>query len=121
MAKKLTQDEFLKRAKEVHGDTYRYDKTVIAGSKIAVIITCPIHGDFTQRPGDHLRGCGCPLCGIEKIRNAKRSTREDFIEKAKKVHGDKYDYSKVEYVDKNTPVTIIVPLMGNLSKLLTVI
>ena len=99
MSKKLTQDEFLERVKEVHCDTYIYDKTVVNGSKIPVTITCPIHGDFEQRPGDHLRGCGCPLCGIEKSRKAKRNTTEGFIEKAKKVHGNKYDYSKVEYID----------------------
>ena len=116
MSKKLTQEEFLERVKEVHCDTYRYDKTVVKGSKIPVIITCPIHGDFEQRPGDHLRGCGCPLCGIEKSRKAKRNTTEEFIEKAKKVHGNKYDYSKVEYIDKLTPVIIICPIHGEFTQ-----
>ena len=116
MSKKLTQEEFLERAKEVHCDTYRYDKTVVKGSKIPVTITCPIHGDFEQRPGDHLRGCGCPLCGIEKSRKAKRNTTEEFIEKAKKVHGNKYDYSKVEYIDKLTPVIIICPIHGEFTQ-----
>ena len=116
MSKKLTQEEFLERVKEVHCDTYRYDKTVVKGSKIPVTITCPIHGDFEQRPGDHLRGCGCPLCGIEKSRKAKRNTTEEFIEKAKKVHGNKYDYSKVEYIDKLTPVIIICPKHGEFTQ-----
>ena len=116
MSKKLTQEEFLERVKEVHCDTYRYDKTVVNGSKIPVTITCPIHGDFEQRPGDHLRGFGCPLCGIEKSRKAKRNTTEEFIEKAKKVHGNKYDYSKVEYIDKLTPVIIICPIHGEFTQ-----
>lgn len=116
MSKKLTQEEFLERVKKVHCDTYRYDKTVVNGSKIPVIITCPIHGDFEQRPGDHLRGCGCPLCGIEKSRKAKKNTTEGFIEKAKKVHGNKYDYSKVEYIDKLTPVIINCPIHGEFTQ-----
>ena len=102
--------------KEVNYYSYKYDKTVVKGSKIPVTITCPIHGDFEQRPGDHLRGCGCPLCGIEKSRKAKRNTTEGFIEKAKKVHGNKYDYSKVEYIDKLTPVIIICPIHGEFTQ-----
>ena len=63
-----------------------------------VIIRCNEHGEFKQRPANHLRGYGCSTCS--NILTAKKlsSTTEEFIEKAKKKHGNKYDYSKVEYV-----------------------
>lgn len=72
-----------------------------------VIITCPIHGDFEQCPEKHLKGFGCPVCsGRDGI------TTEKFIKRAKEIHGNKYDYSKVDYKDNKTKVTIICPKHG---------
>lgn len=62
MPNKLTQDEFIKRARDVHGDKYSYDKVVYTGALKKVIITCPVHGDFTIRPSEHLKGRGCNKC-----------------------------------------------------------
>lgn len=105
--KKYTTEEFIERARKVHGDKYDYSKVEYIKSDINVIITCPIHGDFSQAPREHLRGQGCSECS-----NCKKKTTERFIEEARKVHGDKYDYSKVEYVNNHTNVTIICPIHG---------
>lgn len=108
MGKKLTISDFVKKAREVHGDKYNYSKVEYAGTHKSVCIICPKHGEFWQRPDCHLNGNGCSKCGIENI----SSTKEEFINKAREVHGDKYDYSKVEYVNSRTNVCIICPEHG---------
>ena len=67
MAKKLTQKEFVEKAKKVHGEKYSYKKTKYKKSQLQVIITCKIHGDFTQKPNDHLNGKGCRVCGYKLV------------------------------------------------------
>ena len=58
MAKKMTTAEFIARAKEVHGDKYDYSKTEYVDAQTKVCVTCPVHGDFFQLPGHHLKGHG---------------------------------------------------------------
>jgi hypothetical protein len=55
-------DDFVADAREIHGNTYTYDKVVFHSTSTKVTITCPIHGDFTQNAGSHLRGTPCPQC-----------------------------------------------------------
>lgn len=105
---KLTINEFLSCAAAKHGNTYAYDKVHYVNSRTKVIITCDKHGDFHQRPGDHLNGQGCPSCKYDRARKDKT-----FIESAKKIHGDKYDYSKVEYHRTDQKVTITCPIHGS--------
>ena len=105
--KKSTTEDFITKAKKVHGDRYDYSKVDYKNCKTDVIITCPIHGDFKQRPSHHLSGHGCPLC-----HGGKQRTTEDFIKKARLKHGDKYDYSKVDYKNYEDNVTIICPIHG---------
>ena len=107
MSKKVTTEEFIARAKEVHGDKYDYSKVEYKGMNVDVCIICPEHGEFWQRPTNHLNGKGCKKCAGRAM-----LTREDFITKARKVHGDKYDYSKVEYVNATTNVCIVCPEHG---------
>ena len=102
MPKRLTTEEFIEKAREIHGDKYNYSKVVYKSNKIKVCIICPKHGEFWQKPNDHLNGRGCPSCsGLKKL------SLEEFIRRAKEVHGDKYDYSKVNYINSNTKVCII--------------
>ena len=103
---------FIEKAKVVHGDKYDYSKVKYNKAIDKVCIICPIHGEFWQTPQVHLRGGGCYQCGLEKIRTKNTTSKEEFIERAKKVHGDKYDYSKVEYVNNCTKVCIICPIHG---------
>jgi predicted nucleic-acid-binding Zn-ribbon protein len=106
--KKLTTDEFIERAKRVHGNKYDYSKVEYINNHTKVCIICPIHGEFWQNPNSHLIGFGCKKC----TKNIVLSNTEDFILKAKEVHYDKYDYSKAEYVNANTKVCIICPIHG---------
>lgn len=174
MGKRLTQEEFINRAKEIHPE-YNYDKSVYVNAKTKVIVTCPIHGDFLATPSsfimgakcgcpkcnrgflkdpltqdifierckkyfpsydysqviytgqynkvivtcdkhnytwevgakDLMNGHGCPLCGIENSQEKQSLGLEEFLRRAKEIHGDRYDYSKVEYVNFATKVCII--------------
>ena len=118
MPRKLTTEEFIQRANEVHNEKYDYSKVEYVSNKIKVVITCPEHGDFEQRPDIHISlGQGCSKCGRELSANANKSNTEDFITKAKNVHDNKYDYSKVEYVSSKSKVIIICPEHGNFEQL----
>jgi len=105
--KKLTIDLFIERAEKLHNNKYDYSEFKYVNSKIKGKIICPKHGEFYQIPNAHLRGIKCPKCS----NNLKSSTFE-FIKKSQIIHGDKYDYSKVDYINNKTPVTIICKLHG---------
>ena len=109
MSQKKTTEQFIEEARKIHGSKYDYSKVNYVNNKIKVEIICPEHGSFFQTPHNHLslkRGCS------ECSGNRKSST-EQFIEKAKKIHGNKYDYSKVNYIDNKTKVEIICPKHGS--------
>lgn len=110
--KKNTTENFIEKARKVHGDKYDYSKTEYINAKTKVCIICPEHGEFWQKPVTHLNGVGCPICGRIKANEKISSNKEKFIEKAREVHGDKYNYSKVVYINKKTPVCIICPEHG---------
>ena len=101
MPRKLTTEEFIAKAKAVHGDKYNYDKVIYKGKSDDVIITCHKHGDFPQKPYRHLQGRGCHECAKKKISETLRMAVHEFITKAKEKHGDKYDYSFVEINGNN--------------------
>ena len=103
----LTQEDFIKKAKEIHGDKYDYSKVKYINNHTKVCIICHEHGEFWQTPASHLQGCGCPVCANKKKKLKHLSNTEDFIKKAKEIHGDKYDYSKVKYERSSVPVCII--------------
>ena len=112
--KQLTTEEFIRRAKEIHGDKYDYSKTEYVNANTKVCIICPKHGEFWQLPSNHTHGThpqGCPKCNAERP-SSRRLTTEEFIKKAREIHGDKYDYSNVEYVNASTKVCIICPEHG---------
>lgn len=100
--RKIGKDEFIKRAIKIHGDKYDYSKAVYVNFDTKVEIICKEHGSFWQTPGNHLKGKGCPICSG----NAKMS-KDTFIEKAKKIWGDRFDYSLVEYKNNITKVCIV--------------
>jgi formate dehydrogenase assembly factor FdhD len=103
----LTTKTFIKKAIKIYGDIYNYSKVEYKDSHSKIIIICKKHGEFEQSPNGHLAGAGCTKCGYEKLNNIFKLSNKEFIEKAKKVHGDKYDYSKVEYKNGKTKITII--------------
>lgn len=107
MIRRLTTEEFIERAKSVHGDKYDYSVVEYKSAHEKVIIICPEHGAFEQTPNSHLRPCGCPKCGYVSSAERNKSDSAEFVDKAKTVHGNSYDYSKVEYIDARTKVKII--------------
>lgn len=108
-----TTEDFIAKSKEIYGDKYVFDKTIYGKSnKEKVCVTCKIHGDFMVRPNDFLSGYGCKKCGYEENGNRCRKSVEEFITCAKQVHGDKYDYSKIEYVNNKVKVCVICPEHG---------
>lgn len=106
--RKLTTQEFIDRARAVHGDRYGYAFSIYLSATDKVIIHCPEHGMFEQSPNNHINsGTGCPSCGNYTSIKSRTKNQSDFINQAKSVHGNKYDYSKVEYVNTNSDVKII--------------
>lgn len=117
MSKKKTKEEFIKAAKEKHGDKYDYSKVDYVSAHTKVCIICPNHGEYYQEPNSHIRGAGCKKCANEATGERYRSSKEEFIKKANEVHEGKYDYSKVKYVNANTNVCIICPLHGEFEQI----
>ena len=106
---KKTTEEFKKQAREKHIGKYDYSKANYVNNKTKVCIICSKHGEFWQTPNSHLNGSGCPKCKGDKLRENKTLTKKKFIEKTRKVHGNKYDYSNVKYVNNETKICIICP------------
>ena len=107
MSKRKSNDEFIREAQSIHHNKYDYSKVEYANNKTKVCLVCPEHGEFWQTPSDHLNGKGCPQCA-----GNVRCDKDAFIEKAKCIHNDRYDYSKVEYVNAHTKVCIVCPEHG---------
>jgi hypothetical protein len=104
---------FITKARAIHGDKYDYVRTVYEVSVDKIIITCPEHGDFEQIPSSHLQGQGCAHCGTKSGIEKRRSNREEFITKARAIHGDKYDYVRVLYETALKKVSITCPIHGD--------
>lgn len=104
--------------RQVHGYKYTYPhlEEEYKSNKSKLTIVCPIHGEFKQTANQHLRGRGCPKCADAKNGLKKRLTTEEFIKKAQAKHGDKYDYSLVEYETTDTPIKIICKIHGEFSQ-----
>ena len=123
MGKKLTTKEFIEKANQLHNDKYDYSKTVYINSRTEVAIICLDHGLFEQKASSHLQGNGCPKCARiwsdEHKQNLQKSSRksrgmttEAWVERAKIVHNDKYDYSQTVYINQRTNVKVICPVHG---------
>ena len=106
--RKRTLEEFIIEARAIHGNKYDYSNVSYKSSATKVCIICPEHGEFWQTPYNHLRGCGCNKC----VHIAQRSNAKTFIEKCKKVYGDLYDYSKVEYTHNKKKICVICHIHG---------
>ena len=104
---RITKEIFISRSKEIHKNRYDYSKVIWVNQKTDVCIVCPVHGDFWQKPKNHIRGNGCQKC----FATPKSSTKE-FIKKAKAIYGEEYDYSKVEYLGNKNKVCIICSKHG---------
>lgn len=117
MSKKLTTEQFIEKAKAVHGDRYDYGEVVYKDSRSDVAIICKTHGIFMQKGNAHLQGSGCKKCGAEKRMDSTRTDESLFLSRVKKVHGDEYDYSKFRYVGLNHKSIIICKEHGEFKQL----
>lgn len=117
-SRRMTQDEFILKAKSTHGDLYDYTNTVFEGSARKVTITCKVHGDFEQNAGQHILGKGCSLCGNNQY------TQEQIISILEEKHPT-LDFSKVLYKNTKEKVPVsckicehnFTPSIGNLKDL----
>lgn len=109
MARICGQEAFIAKANEIHHGKYDYSLVQYEKSDVKVKIICPEHGVFEKTPRKHLIGQGCPVCG----RNRTKVSLAEFIERAQRIHGDKYDYSNVLYQSMSEPVEIICPVHGS--------
>ena len=101
---------FIWKALKIHGNKYDYSKVKYKNVSSNVCIICKKHKEsveFWQTPNNHLRFHGCPKCAKKSSSEAQRMSLKEFVERARKIHGDKYDYSKVNYINANTKVCII--------------
>jgi len=98
----LTTQEIIVQFKGVHGNKYDYSRVIYVNNLTKVIIMCPEHGEFEQSPTYHKQGHGCQKCG-----GNQRLTTNEIIKRLLEIYGDKYDYSKVEYVS-NLGVVIVI-------------
>lgn len=105
-------DQFIQKAREIYGERYDYSKSVYRKSIEKLTITCPIHGDFLQSPNSHLSNHGCPKCAISDAQKRYSLDLADFMERAASIHGSKFDYSQVEYLNAKTKIKIRCPKHG---------
>lgn len=105
---KLSDETFIEKATEIHKSKYDYSKVEYINNETRVCIICPEHGEFWQTPHMHLSGQGCPKC----CGNVRKTT-EEFVEECKKIHGNRYDYSKTTYENAFSKITITCPIHGD--------
>lgn len=109
---RLPYSEFLERANAVHNGRYQYIEETYKGYDELMTMICPDHGEFQQRPHNHLAGQGCQKCGSIKGGLAIRLTQEEFIRRCTEVHNGKYDYSQVVYDGLTNKIKPICPKHG---------
>lgn len=111
---RMKVNEFISRAQRLHKDNYDYSLVAIdfidASEKVTIV--CLIHGKFNQSPINHLLGHGCPKCSRDRIAKVLTKSTEKFIEDCRVLHGEKYDYSLVDYKGAFEPVKIVCPIDG---------
>jgi predicted RNA-binding Zn-ribbon protein involved in translation (DUF1610 family) len=105
-------ERFISDAIAAHGDKYDYTEVEYVNALSNVKIVCPVHGPFLQKPANHVRGVGCSKCSDIVAADKRRLSTEEFVERARRVHGDKYDYSQSQYVTSHDKVEIVCPQHG---------
>ena len=113
---KKTTEEFIKMAREVHGEKYDYSKVDYKNKDTEVCIICPIHGEFWQRPHNHVTGKqGCPECGKKYAKEWQKNNHSKFLEKIKEKYGDKFSfpYIDTEYENNKSRVTVKCNVCSN--------
>lgn len=104
---RLKYDDFVRRSIEIHGDKYIYKKENFTSYDEPMIITCPIHGDFKQRPHNHLHGNGCPICSSERGGIKGRNNADEMLKKCMEAHkSDNYTYEYFRYTKCSEKIAV---------------
>lgn len=111
MSKSKKTEEIIEEFKNIHGDKYDYSLVEYKSAHTKVKIICKEHYVFEQLPNNHKKGHGCKLCSG----NVKLTT-EQFIERSKQVHGDRYEYKETVYKNKREKITITCKIHGNFNQ-----
>lgn len=104
---------FINKANITHNNKYDYSKVLYYNSTTKVCIICPQHGEFWQTPQSHIRGNGCPKCGVEIKKEKLSSNKNEFLQKAIIIHGNEYSYDKVNYINASTKICITCKKHGD--------
>jgi hypothetical protein len=111
--KQILTEDFINKAKLKFGETLIFDKTIYDKSGKDIIVTCPVHGDFTTTPTKLMNTKnGCNQCAIEIVAKTHRYTQEEYFNIIFDVHGDYYDYSLSNYTTSSNKIKIICPIHG---------
>lgn len=101
-----TTCDFIEKANIIHNNKYDYSLIDYKSGLKKIAIVCKKHGKWYQTPKNHLNEKGCPKC------SGRGKTTHDIIKQFNNVHGDRYDYSLVNYIDTSTKVSIICKKHG---------
>ena len=108
--------QFIEKSKQIHGYKYDYSKSKYIKSDENITIICKIHGEFPQTPNNHISGANCNKCGLESRKNKRKTPIDEFIKKSNDKFNNKFDYSKVNYINSHTNIIIICPTHGEFSQ-----
>ena len=106
----------IQKFQTTHGNRYDYSKVDYIGSRENVTIICREHGEFSMRVTRHTAGSNCPKCAKKTQKTKVTQTQDEVIQRFKKTHGDKYDYSKVVFTRMIDKVIIICPEHGEFTQ-----
>lgn len=119
MSEKYNTEIFISKARQVHGDKFDYSKVNYVNSQTKVTIICPIHGEFEQKPNNHLNGQGCIHCKYEN-QSLKFPEHE---ERFKDVEGKKYvavdnksDFTTDDYKNQSGVITTYLKKTYNIEQ-----
>lgn len=110
---KLSLEEVIRRVREVHGDKYDASQCNYVNALTPALFICKKHGPFYMTPAHIMDGHCCQKCAIEAIRQKTSLGYDEFVRRARKVHGDKYEYNDHNYINNKTPITITCPRHGD--------
>lgn len=111
-SRRLSIAEVKKRISKIHGSDIAINLNNYQNNRQTVEAKCKKHGIFSAKISNLLSGSGCPHCSRKKGADARRLTNDTWIKKAKAVHGNRYDYSKVEYETAHKLVNIVCKIHG---------
>jgi len=104
--KKLTTEEFVRRATNVHKGMFDYSLTNYINSGHKVTVICERGHKVEQNPNDHLRGIGCKICHRKKLGDKVRRPLQEVVEQLTSLYGDRYKFDFTDYVNTGSIITI---------------